>query len=180
MLNTCLLIATAVGALGTLVGAWLIFRTLRADHDWRRREHAIEMLCQWNDCTADHAKAIEEVFPHIRDADRTTGKVNELTREQAKQIYTCEPDNDRYWNIRFHIIELLNHLESITTAYSNQVADRGIILNSMQEPISVWLRILSNFLDIVAECEGYQPWQPLLDTVGEWTVKKREERKPTA
>jgi len=175
-----MLIVAAIGSFGTLIGIWFVYHTLVADHDWRRREYSINLLIHWNDYTADHAKMIEEAFPHIRDVDHTTGEVNELTREQAKQIYTCGPDNKNYWDLRFHIVELLNHLEAIVTAYNNQVADRLIITKSIKEPLTTWLDILKNFLTVVEECEGYQPWLPFIETVSGWERPKQEKRKPTA
>ena len=163
---------TAIGAFGTLLGAWIVYRTLRADHEWRRRENAIMFLRKWNDDTADHAKAIEEVFPHLRDVDHNSGAVTELTQEQARQIYTCGPENRKYWELRFHIVELLNHLEAITTAYDNQVVDRKIVRPVMSGPLFTWCTILKNFLKVVEDCEGVQPWQPLLTTVESWGQNK--------
>ncbi len=179
-MQTCLMIITAIGSLGTLIGALMIYNTLKADHDWRRRKHAIDILGKWNDYTADHAKAIEEIFPHIRDVDIRTGCRSELTRDQAKIIYTCNPDDKKNWGLRFHIVELLNHLEGITTAYNHKVADCEIIHKAMKDAMTVWITILKNFLDVVAECEGFQPWQPLIDTIDKWKIQINNGRKQTA
>ena len=178
-LDLVLKTVAAVGSLGTLIGVWFAYLALRANHDWNRRHYAVEIIRCWNDITADHAKAIEETFPHIRDIDLSTGKTTEITKEKAREIYTCNPDN-KNWAIRFHIIELLNHFEFVITAYSHQVADRGVILVGLRDPLSKWHDILKNFLEIVEQCEGYQPWQSFMDQIADWNAPKRQQRKKTA
>jgi hypothetical protein len=178
--QTILLIITAVGSVGTLIGAIFVVITLRADHDWRRRQYAAELLNHWNDITADHSKAIEETFPHLRDVDKTTNQVNELTREISKKICACRPDEKEYWNVKFHIFELLNHLECVVSAYNHQVADSIMINTCLKEPILVWMKIFKNFLDVVAECEGFQPWQQLIEQSNEWKRTPGKKRKSTS
>jgi len=170
----------AIGAIGTLIGAWFVYRALIANHDWNRRHYALEITNHWNDLTADHAKAIEQAFPHIRDVDRTTGKTNEITKEKAREIYTCIPTNKDCWDLRFDIVELMNHLEFVITAYSQNVADREIIFTAFRGPLTKWHDILKNFLEIVEECEGYQPWEPFIDHIAEWNSPKPRKRKRTA
>ena len=178
--DTILRIVTAICAIGGLTGVWLAFRTLKANHDWQRRQYAMGIFRDWNDLTADHARAIEEAFPHIRDVDRTTGKRNEITKEKAKEIYTCSPDNKACWDLRFNIIELLNHLEFMATAYSQQVADHTIIVDAFKEPLTRWHDILKNFLEVVEQCEGYRPWNLLEEQVAEWQSVTAKHRKKTA
>ena len=173
-------IVAAIGATGTLTGAWLAYRALVSNHDWNRRHYALEIIRNWNDLTADHAKAIEEAFPHIRDIDKTTLKTTELTKEKAKEIYTCSRDNKECWDLRFNIIELLNHLEFVISAYAEQVADREILLGSLRGPLCKWHDILKNFLDVVEQCEGYQPWKPFIDHIADWNAAKTKPRKKTA
>ena len=170
----------ALGSVGTLIGAWYVYKTLRANHDWQRRQYAIDIFREWNANTAKHAQAIERAFPHIRDVDRTTGKSNEITKEQAKRIYTCDMSDAKNWELRFHIIELLNYLEFVTTAYSHNVADKTIILSSLKNPLVAWHNILKNFIETVNLCEDYKPWQPFSAVVNEWEHPAMEMRKPTA
>jgi len=180
MVENISLIVLATGYIGTLIGGWYAFVTLKANHDWQRRQYAMEIFRGWNDNTADHAQAIENAFPHIRDVDRTTGKVNEITKEHAKRIYTCDFGDTKNWQLRFHIIELLNYLEFVAVAYSQGVADKQIILDSLKSPLIKWHDILKNFIETVSLCEGYEPWKPYIDVVAEWQQPKTKERKPTA
>jgi len=175
-----LLWLTAIGTIGTLIGAWLVYKALKADHDWNRRQYAMDMLKDWNANTAGHAKAIEDVFPHLRDVDRTGGQVTELTKQQSKHIYTCNPEDASLWNVRFHLVELLNYLEVIAIAYVEGVADEGMVHRCFRGPMMKWHDILTNFIQVVETCEGYQPWEILQQVVGEWKAGQIRRRPPTA
>ena len=155
-------------------------KLLRASHDWERRKYVLNMVRDWNLNTGDHARAIEDVFPHIRDVDRTSGHTAELTKEMCKQIYTCAPNNKNYWEVRFHLIELLNYFEFIAIAYFQNVADREIVTSSFKGPMLKWHDILKNFVDVVHTCEGYEPWKPYTDVISEWRSVVPAHRKPTA
>lgn len=170
---------TTFGAIGTCIGAWLAYRSLKANHDWQRRQYAIGILRDWNDITADHAKAIEKAFPYIRDIDRIRGAINEITRDQAKEIYTCDPKHP-YWELRFHIVELLNHLEFIVAAYSQNVADQEFVTEVFKRPLIKWYNILKNFLEIVEQCEGNQPWELYVAHVTRWSSSSVKLKKKTA
>jgi hypothetical protein len=174
-------IITAIGSVGTLVGAWLVYRTLQANHDWQRRQYAIDIVRDWNKNTNGHSFAIEDAFPGIRDIDKTTGKVNEISKERAKKIYVSNPTTDKAdFELRFHIIQLLNYLEYVVTAYNSKVADEAVIVEAMKNPIVRWVIILNNFLDVVEMCEGYQPWGPLRATVKDWEHELVVRRQLTA
>ncbi len=174
-------IFTAIGAMGTLISAWLILQTLKSNHDWQRRQYALDLLRDWNANTNDHSQAIETAFPGIRDVDKTTGKVNEISKDRAKKIYISDPHKDSNdFLLRFHIIQLLNYLEFVVAAYNVNVADEEVILSTMKNPIIRWATILNNFLDVVEMCEGYQPWGPLRTAVKDWEHEAVSRRQPTA
>jgi hypothetical protein len=174
-------IFTAIGSLGTLVSAWLILLTLKSNHDWQRRQYALDLLRDWNANTNDHSQAIEKAFPGIRDVDKTTGKVTEISKERAKKIYTSDPVKDENdFLLRFHIIQLLNYLEFVVASYNVNVADEEVIMSTMKNPIVRWATILNNFLDVVEMCEGYQPWGPLRKAIKDWEHVPSQRRLPTA
>jgi hypothetical protein len=163
-------IIIAIGTVGSLIGVCFIYLSPRANHDWQRREYAMNILRDWNTNTGAHWLEIEKVFPHLRDVDRTGGKQTELTKQQSKEIYTCTSEN-KYWNVRFHLIELLNFGDFIGSAYLQQVADKQIVTRSVREPLMKWHEILRNFIEVVETCEGYQPW-PQYPAVSEFVTSK--------
>lgn len=73
------------------------------------------------------------------------------------------------------LIELLNHLESIASSYRNAVGDRQIIEESFRPALSRWHDILVNFILVVKEHRGYDPWEPFVTVVDYW---KRKPFKP--
>jgi len=180
MIETISLVVLAIGSIGTLIGSWYVFKTLKADHDWNRRKYAADFLNTWDIRAGAHFRAIEDRFPHLRDIDRTTGKTNEITREIAKQIYTCDPSDKDSWDLRFHIIELLNFLEDVTLAYAHNVADKEMLLSSVRNATIRWHDVLRNFVEIVELCEGNQPWTVFTSVVEDWKRVEAPKRKPTA
>lgn len=177
MIGTISIVVLAIGSLGTCAGAWYVYKTLKANHEQQRRQFAVDMICGWNVNTGEPTKAIEKVFPHSRHRDAEK-KVQEITREQAINVYTCGPDDKDNWEIRFRIIELLNYLEFAATAYSQKIADPQIILRSFKGTMEIWHDVLKNFIDIVYEYEGYQPWQPFLDVVAKWRADDINSERP--
>ena len=169
-----------IGIIGTVIGIWFVYTTLRANHDWQRREYAMNIIRDWNVNTARHWEAIEDVFPHLRDVDRTGGQVTELTKQETKEIYTCDPDNEKYWKVRFHLVELMNYSDFIASAYLQQVADKQIVIENVMDPLIKWYDILKNFIEAVEICEGYQPWPQYVHVVSEWQSVRPKHRKPTA
>src|SRR5712675_549681 len=103
------------GALVAAAGLFLTVWQLRRNHDWNRREYAGKMAADWNEKTSAHRRAIERVKPGLIDAD-AKGQIIELTKQQARDIYCStprNPDEGDLWELRFHFVELLNHMEAI-------------------------------------------------------------------
>ena len=163
-----------IAPLLTSLGLFLTFWALRANHDWNRRNFAALMVAQWNDETSSHRKAIEQHRPGLVDIDRKSNAVTELTKQDSHSIYTATPDTPE-WQLRFHFIELLNHHESIASPYRNAVGDRQIIEESFRQVLIKWRDILVNFIVVVNEHRGYEPWEPFTTVVEYW---KRKPFKP--
>ena len=170
----------AIGVIGALIGAFLVYRTLTSNHDWQRREYALNIIREWNSNTSERWQAIEEKFPHLRDVDRTGGKVTELTKQQAKDIYTCEPSNEESWKLRYHLVELLNYLEYVALSYSQNVSDQQIIEVCLKDAMIKYHDILKNVIEVVEICEGYLPWEPYTKLVESWKTTKYPLRGKTA
>ncbi len=170
----------AVGAGGTLIGAFLVYKTLVSNHDWQRREYALNLVKEWNENTSGHWQAIENKYPHLRDVDRTGGEVTELTKQQAKDIYTCEPSDEECWKIRYHFIELLNYLEYVGMSYTQNVSDHKIIEACLKDAMIKYHDILINVIDVIDTCEGYLSWEPYIKLVENWKTTYYPSREKTA
>lgn len=145
-----------VTAIATALSVIVLVMTLCWDHRWRRRQYAIGLLEKWNDCTADHAKAILTEFPWLRERG---AQIDSLLSEE---IYCCKP-GDRYWEVRFHLVELLNHAEAMAVAIDRRIAAKSIIGSSVDSPLNAWHDNLKGFLAIVEKCDHAQPWQGFVD-----------------
>jgi hypothetical protein len=169
-----------VGPLLTAVGLFFTVWALRANHDWNRRNFSATLVVPWNDKTSARRKAIEFLRLGLVDLDKS-GDVVELTKKDATAIYVSKPANGgSEWELRFHFIELLNYFESIAVAYTNAVGDQSIIEDSVRNPLIGWHDILQNFIQVVAEHRGYQPWEPYTALVAHWKRKPFKRRRPTA
>lgn len=182
-MNEFLSIIGNVGPFLTAIGLFLTVWALKANHDWNRRLYAANLVAEWNDKTAHHRRVIERIRPGLVDLDVTSKDVVELTKKDANAIYTSKPEDDgeeSLWELRFHLIELLNHFESITVAYRNRVGDPQMMEESLRSPLIRWHDILHNFIQVVKEHRGYEPWEPYVVVVSYWKRKPFRPRKFTA
>lgn len=164
---TTIEILMCIGSVGTLLGALVVIIVLTKNHDWNRRQYAINILRDWNNNVLQYNRIIEQSFPNLFDTDLKNNPT-ELTKKNSIRIYTATSENEEYLKIRHAIHELLNHLEYVTTAYTQNIADKKIIEDTLKKPLMRVSEILKNYLNIVAERRGYQPWQPYLDVVSMW------------
>ena len=164
-------------AIGTLVGVILILLTVRSDHDWRRRQQAIEIMAGWNANTSASVTALEKHLPHIR-----FGKtVSEITKAKAREIFMNEPESEANEELRTHIVRLLNHFDYVAAAYSHGVADKEIIEFGLRTTITRWYDVLQNFIHVTQEIDGKTYWTLLEDVIHSWkTTPQFKIRRPTA
>lgn len=158
-----------VGPLITAIAVVVAIWTLKANHDWNRRNYTAALIAQWNDKTSIHRRTIEKLRPGLIDLD-TKGEVIELTKRDAQAIYTSKVDTAE-WELRFHFVELLNYFEVIAAAYRNQVGDQQMIEESLRHVLVRWRHILRHFMEVVEEHRGYEPWEPFTTVVDFWESK---------
>lgn len=158
MWNLVLITVTLIGVIATAFGVWMAYRTLRANHEWNRRQYIIDIMREWGVKAIAHAKEIEKAFPTLLDED-SSQEGNELTRKRAIEIYTCKPDHPD-WELRYHIYEILNYFEIVATAYLDGVADDKIIEGTFRDQMIRYYDRMHNFIKIVEERRGHNPWPP--------------------
>lgn len=164
----------AAGTVATAFGVIVAYRALRANHDWNRRQYAAKLIEDWNSQTLIHRKAVEALLPGLIDVDKQSKEIAEITHQLALQIYSSKP-GQQYWDLKFHLIELLNYFELVSASYINRVADEAMLRDSFKQPLEHWHQAVQNFIRIVAENRGLNPWKPYTDLVANW---KGEEGKP--
>jgi len=149
--NQIVAIATAFSAIAAAFSVLFLAITLILEYRWRRRKYAIDLLSAWNDCTADHAKEILSVFSDMRygvTIDKDVGVI----------VFCCEKGH-RYWDVRFHMVELLNHAEAIAVALDSRLAAKGILAKSVNPALCNWYKNLKGFIDAVNDIKGSRPWE---------------------
>lgn len=167
-----------IGSGATAIGIFLAWLALRSNHEWNRRYNALKIIDEWNPRTGEHRKAIEKSLPGIFDIDPKTKEVIELDINKAKNIYECNP-NDDHWQLRFHLMEVLNYFEFVSSSYLNGVADSLIIETSLRPPMLKWYKVLRNFIEYMNEIRGYKVWKPYEDVVNLWLVEMPVKRSLT-
>ena len=163
-----------ITAIGVFVAVW----TLRANHEWNRRQYTASLVAAWNEKTSSHRKAIEKLRPGLIDLD-SRGTPTEITKADATAIYSAKPDTPE-WELRFHFTELLNHFEAIASAYRNNVGDQQMIEESFRSVLIRFQDILKNFIATVKQHRGYEPWEPYSAVVAYWQTKPFKKRAKTA
>jgi hypothetical protein len=171
-------IATPIGLLLTSAGLALSVKVMRNNHDWNRRQYAMNIVGSWSQETGDHSRAIEEYFPSIRGRSNEAGDLGEISKEVALKILRAEKGTPEF-EIRFHIVSMMNYFEHVVAAYANCVADEKIITDHLRNPIDKWVHALGNFNEIAEQEWGYQPWEPLIQMVSFWNSKHVRIRPPT-
>jgi hypothetical protein len=171
----------AIGLVGTFLGVIMVYKTLKSNHDWYRRQYTLDILKEWNENIMPLVKIIEDVFPHLLDIDGIQSKGVELTREEAEKIYAGDTKDNKYINLRYTLNSLMNYFEYIATAYLHNVADQRIIFHSFSKSLIRIHDALDNYIEVVKRRRGHQPWQPFLDVISKWKAQDARplNQKPT-
>jgi hypothetical protein len=172
-------ISQNIGILTAILSATIAWIALKANHDWNRRNYALQLVGEWNAKTSMHRKAIENAFPGLIDKDNRSGTCTEITKQIAQEIYKSRPE-EANWQVRFHLIELGNHLEFISTAYLHSVGDKEILEQAFRAPLIRWHDIMANFIAEVEVHRKYKPWEPWDRAVNHWKSKPVLKRPETA
>jgi hypothetical protein len=157
------------GASVAIASAWIAIVSLRANHDWNRRQYALNLVGDWNAKTEPHQKAIEGAFPGILNINEDGMPVAEFTLKRAVEVYNATSGDD--YNLRFHLLQMGNHLEFIASAYLNYVGDRKIIEVAFGNVIVRWYDAMHNFTEVIKMKRKYAPWRPFYDLTLKWKTR---------
>ncbi|HVR26183.1 MAG TPA: hypothetical protein VMU26_23020 [Candidatus Polarisedimenticolia bacterium] len=177
--------ATSVGSVLTAIAVLLAFRTLRAAHEWNRRNSAVQLMDKWNERARTHIEFLEHQFPDFfpvpdfltnpdnlrtwrMDADRAKAAVDSLVPSESP---SQSRSNDL--EIRDRLIQLFNHFEDISIAYELFVLDRHAVEESFAP---VMIEIYLYFQPFIAEMRRVtrrDPWAPLSRVADLWIEEAR-------
>jgi hypothetical protein len=144
--------------------------SLRDQYEWNRRHYAIEMLREWNTQTAVHKAALECAYSELYSAP---GWKMDVTEARALYFAECKlPDGttpNPKWELRNHVIALLNYFEYVAKACEVEVADAEVIEATHKGTMIRWHDQLHAFIVTVKEArDGKSPWLPFERIVDEW------------
>lgn len=117
----------------------------------------------------EHRQKIEAHYPRLLDVDTKSYLNSEISKQAAVEIYLSRRENEQgLWELRFHLIQLLNYFEMVASAYNNDVADKKMIEDSFKRVMIRYHEVLKNFIDIVIVHRHGNPWQPYSELVNKW------------
>lgn len=158
-----------IGPIVTAIGVILAYLTLRANHEWNRRNYASQMVSNWNKQTKPFIDDIEKIEPRI--IDFKGGRLTQITQEYAHEIYFSKySEESKEWKLRTRFIHLLNEFEHISAAYNNAVGDRKMIEESFKDILVKWGFVLMHFIDIYkSQRDNSNPWGPFHSLYNRWS-----------
>lgn len=176
-METIKILIQILGFGASAIGLFLAYKTLKANHEWNRRQFAAQLLEKWSSQSVIHRKAIEKHYPGLYDHQKDDA-LKVLIPEQCEEIYKSTSSNEELWNLRFHLIELLNYFEYIAVSYNNNVGDREMIEKSFKCTLIKWNHLLTHFVATVKNHRKYNPWQPFTALANFWEHGKPEGKPP--
>jgi hypothetical protein len=195
-------VASAVAALGV----WFLREQIRllkeqiqTDHERSRRQTAIDLNMEWSKNLQQHtslARKLVETFT-VEESEKLY-KSEPLTLDLSKQAMVegyfgptnpIKQENGRLKldvsnvsTLRWHIVSLLNMLESILSAYRHNVADRGIIKEELRYLVSPskGYYLLQNFRTVAGHPTNYPAIEEFVRELKEDFAKLEKGKPPIA
>jgi Domain of unknown function (DUF4760) len=161
-------ILTAVGVLAAIVGLCLTYLTLRENHEWNRRQFTLVILGSFKKDVGQTQEILNASFPGLYLKDKSAP----MTREQAVLYYNATKDKPEDFKIRAAIIDRLNYLEYVCTAYESYTVDRDIVKEVYSGIFKRSYAYFREFMVVAREQEGDKPysgaWAPVDRVVNSW------------
>jgi hypothetical protein len=130
----------------------------------RKKELAIELVREWSVRMLPHRMAIDSAMPRsVMWVEKRPGMAD---KNWARDVYeaTAEGKNPADLELRNHVIQLLNFLEMVATAYRHNAVDRAMLEEEFRNLMLRWYLLLEPFLIHASENfgDGQMPWEPLV------------------
>jgi len=121
--------ATTVACVVTSISFLLAYRTLRATHEWNRRQFTVTMSSRWNSALRPHLLFLEGRYPDVVQVpDYSNDEIDmsswSMSDAEAKAVCMSRDPESAESVTRNHLIELFNEFENLSIAYEQHVVDR--------------------------------------------------------
>jgi len=175
---------TAIASVVTASAVVLAYLQFRGDHERSRRQLSITLLESWVQNLTQHSTAARKL-------------VDEFSEEQAKRLFQQEPfivekkyvpilnaalnnsienENEDYTlsvqqssQLRWELINYLNSLEVILSAWNNNIADRDMLEEQFRDLVSPEqdIYLLKNFRKAIGGASIYPCIEEFVEHLGE-------------
>jgi hypothetical protein len=151
------------------VAAW----SLMKNQQWNRKHYSCKLGDIWNSQALKHREVIDNKYKCFQ--SNLLKLESPINIEEALKIHLSIESTDEYWNIKYHIIHLLNFLEDIAIAYSLKVADKKVIKLSYKTSMIRWYEILKVYICIFRFITNSEAWMPFTDLIYRWDKNRNFE-----
>lgn len=176
--------AAAVAAACALISLYYAKRaiavraqTLRDDHDYRRRLHAVHLVEKWDEMTLRARKSITNRWPQawVQGVPIPWSEIESCRNQQVELAKTTEWPEDTPRVITDHMTTILNYLELVAVSIHDRVADEDILKKTFFISVPRWAHMLADFHDNMQRQWQFDPWEPLRRLVKEWGPDKAKD-----
>jgi hypothetical protein len=181
VLQVCQTLGIILVALSIYV-SWRSFqeqqRSFHDQHEWNRRQFTSELLGRFNAELKDHRAPIMQAFPGLFNQDSSEPPSRDECRKilKAKKGQFSIKGVDAF-ELRNHIVSVLNYFEDLTLAWESQTGDQATIKDSVSITILRWHDFFHNFILEVNDELGGDAWPPLNRVVGTWKAESEQKAK---
>ncbi|HZF13514.1 MAG TPA: hypothetical protein VFE33_32375 [Thermoanaerobaculia bacterium] len=171
------LILSIIQTMGVLVAAASLVLSLwgiREQHEWNRRQQALTILEKFNSEVAPHRTAIFAAYPGIN--DENTNQIP--THEECQTIIKARKPGETKirgidaFELRSHLVSVLNYFEDLAIAWEYQVGDQTILEEAAAPVILRWYQVFQPCITEMDKEAGESVWPSLERVVASWEEKR--------
>ncbi len=148
-------------------------RSFHDQHEWNRRQYTSELLGRFNAELKDHRAPIMQAFPglyhQVSSAPPSHEECRKILKAQKGDFSVRGVDA---FELRNHIVSVLNYFENVTLAWESQTGNQDTIKESLSLTILRWHDFFHNFILEANDEMGGDAWPPLNRVVGTWKAHK--------
>jgi len=144
------------------LGLYMNNLTLKESTSWNKKVYAQTLATDHNEKTKSFREIISKEFPDIGKDEGAEG----ISKERAAKIINADPATDNETvSINNNIVELLNYLECLVSAYTNEIADQEMMREGFGVMILKYYKYFENYISEHARIHNSHSWQILEDDV---------------
>jgi hypothetical protein len=162
------------GVVVAVISLIVSYQLSKQEYEWRREHFTVELLGKFKDQVREHREILMQTFPALHHSDGGCPP----SREQCARIIAAKKgaylldDKSDAFEVRHHVVSVLNIFEHVAFAYERQLGDRDAIEASFSPLILRWHGFFANFIEEQNREFGADMWPPLTRVAQKWKVKK--------